>query len=138
MDTEAPVKYKEETSRRLTSMSTTADCRSLGLTQSDLRSPLLGPMAGVSNNAEKICIDDMLQRHCGEFGYWQLRHFVLTSLVWALEAFHTMAMIFVDREPTWQCSAAGCSSESKSVCSLIPVRGNGLVVQEALRWLNLD
>ncbi|CAA2968923.1 organic cation carnitine transporter 4-like [Olea europaea subsp. europaea] len=101
-------------------MSTTSDCGSLGPTQSDLRSPLLRPVAGVSNNPEKICIDDMLQKHCGEFGYWQLRHFVLTSLAWALEAFHTMVMIFADREPAWQCSAAGCLSESKSVCQLEP------------------
>ncbi|CAI9756926.1 unnamed protein product [Fraxinus pennsylvanica] len=57
-------------------------------------------------------------RNTGEFGYWQLRHFVLTSLALALEAFHTMVMIFTDCEPPWQCSTAGCSSESKSVCQL--------------------
>ncbi|KAL2496220.1 Organic cation/carnitine transporter 4 [Forsythia ovata] len=101
-------------------MSRKSECVSLGPTQPDLRSPLLGPGAGVSNNPEKICIDDMLQRYCGEFGFWQLRHFVLTSLAWALEAFHTMVMIFADREPAWQCSSAGCSSEAKSVCQLEP------------------
>ncbi|KAJ6853400.1 organic cation/carnitine transporter 4 [Iris pallida] len=39
----------------------------------------------------------MLRLHAGEFGRWQLRHFVLTCLAWALEAMHTMVMIFADR-----------------------------------------
>ena len=49
--------------------------------------------------AEKLCINEMLQRHCGEFGKWQLKHFILTNLAWTLEAFHTMIMIFADRHP---------------------------------------
>ncbi|KAK1279634.1 Organic cation/carnitine transporter 4 [Acorus gramineus] len=46
-------------------------------------------------------IDEMLERHAGEFGPWQLRHFVLTSLAWSLSAFHTMVVVFADREPRW-------------------------------------
>ncbi|KAL2331532.1 hypothetical protein Fmac_019113 [Flemingia macrophylla] len=74
----------------------------------DLQSPLLPPPAK-KPATENLCIDDMLIKHCGEFGRWQLKHFVLTSLAWALEAFHTMVMIFADREPDWTCvAAAGC------------------------------
>ncbi|BAT89878.1 hypothetical protein VIGAN_06099600 [Vigna angularis var. angularis] len=73
---------------------------------------------------EKLCIDEILQKYCGEFGRWQLRHFVLTSLAWALEAFHTMVMIFADREPEWRCldGAAGweCDPSAKSVCRFEP------------------
>ncbi|XP_061351014.1 organic cation/carnitine transporter 4-like [Gastrolobium bilobum] len=82
----------------------------------EFRSPLLPP--------EKLCIDEMLQKYCGEFGRWQLKHFVLTSLAWALEAFHTMVMIFADREPKWRCldSAVGlgCDPAAKSVCRFEP------------------
>ncbi|KHN28379.1 Organic cation/carnitine transporter 4 [Glycine soja] len=70
------------------------------------RSPLIPATekkpAGASAS-EKLCIDEMLQKYCGEFGRWQLKHFILTSLAWALEAFHTMVIIFADREPEWQC-----------------------------------
>ncbi|KAK7405100.1 hypothetical protein VNO78_06295 [Psophocarpus tetragonolobus] len=73
---------------------------------------------------ERLCIDEMLQKYCGEFGRWQLKHFMLTSLAWALEAFHTMVMIFADREPEWRCveGAAGsrCHSGASSVCGLEP------------------
>ncbi|CDP05819.1 unnamed protein product [Coffea canephora] len=66
----------------------------------------------------------MLQKYCGEFGFWQLRHFILASLAWALEAFHTMVMIFADREPGWRCldgaAGSGCYPEAKSVCELEP------------------
>ncbi|XP_058091583.1 organic cation/carnitine transporter 4-like [Magnolia sinica] len=86
---------------------------------SDLSSVLL-PIK--SEGEEKIGIDEMLQRFCGEFGPWQLRHFVLTSLAWALEAFHTMVMIFADREPAWRCTAPGglpgCGGAT--VCDLVP------------------
>ena len=64
--------------------------------EAGLRSPLVG-------EAERLCMDDMLKKYCGEFGWWQLRHFVLTSMAWALEAFHTMVVIFADREPAWRC-----------------------------------
>lgn len=91
----------------------------------DLRSPLLGPEVEASPNpVERLCMDDMLKRYCGEFGWWQMRHFVLTSMAWALEAFHTMVVIFADREPAWRCTeeggAAECSVGAKSVCQLEP------------------
>ncbi|XP_042026757.1 organic cation/carnitine transporter 4-like [Salvia splendens] len=65
--------------------------------EAGLQSPLLAA------ETERLCMDDMLKKHCGEFGRWQLRHFVLTSMAWALEAFHTMVVIFADREPVWRC-----------------------------------
>ncbi|KAK8648523.1 hypothetical protein V6N13_129273 [Hibiscus sabdariffa] len=86
---------------------------------SSLGSPLLVP----SKQPKKLCIDDMLQTYCGEFGNWQLKHFVLTSLAWGLEAFHTMVMIFADREPGWRClgvSGLGCNDKGSSVCGLEP------------------
>ena len=91
----------------------------------DLRSPLIPPVEKSAGESEpqKICIDGMLQKYCGEFGPWQLRHFVLTSLAWALEAFHTMVMIFADREPDWRCvvGRAGCDAvAAKTVCGLEP------------------
>ncbi|KAF5730597.1 hypothetical protein HS088_TW19G00189 [Tripterygium wilfordii] len=82
----------------------------------ELRSPLLAPPP---DNIKKLCMEDMLKKHCGEFGRWQLRHFVLTNLAWALEAFHTMVVIFADREPDWRC-LAGCDEREKSVCGLEP------------------
>ncbi|KAJ9182765.1 hypothetical protein P3X46_006722 [Hevea brasiliensis] len=85
----------------------------------ELRSPLLQPFLKQSE-PEKLTIDDMLQKHCGEFGWWQLRHFVLTSLAWALEAFHTMVMIFADREPDFRCLGPGCDATAKSVCRFEP------------------
>ncbi|KAJ7948513.1 Organic cation/carnitine transporter like [Quillaja saponaria] len=91
-----------------------------------LQSPLIPPVekpAG-ENKTEQLYIDDMLQKYCGEFGPWQLKHFVLTSLAWALEAFHTMVMIFADREPDWRCldSASGaiCDRTARSVCGFEP------------------
>lgn len=58
----------------------------------------------------------MLEKYCGEFGKWQLKHFILTSLAWALEAFHTMVMIFADREPDWKCVEGMECSAGGSVC----------------------
>ncbi|KAL2466863.1 Organic cation/carnitine transporter 4 [Abeliophyllum distichum] len=91
--------------------------------QPDLQSPLLSPPKGSPGKAEKLCVDEMLKKYCGEFGFWQLRHFMLTSLAWALEGLHTMVMIFADREPAWRCSGSSgvaCSTEAKSVCHLEP------------------
>lgn len=82
----------------------------------NLRLPLIKKSAEV----EKVCIDEMLQKYCGEFGAYQLRHFVLTCLAWALEAFHTMVMIFADREPDWRCVAEPCSDSAETVCGLQP------------------
>ncbi|XP_010519281.1 PREDICTED: organic cation/carnitine transporter 4 [Tarenaya hassleriana] len=89
----------------------------------DLRQPLVESTAKIpAAEKERLGIDAMLQRHCGEFGRWQMKHFVLTCLAWALEAFHTMVMIFADREPDWRCrvgsgSGSGCGVGS-SVCEL--------------------
>ncbi|KAF3777532.1 Organic cation/carnitine transporter 4 [Nymphaea thermarum] len=76
-------------------------------------------------------IDAMLQKFSGEFGIWQLRHFVLTSLAWALEAFHTMVMIFADREPGWRCTQLRSSSCGPTICASEPgswewIGGKGL------------
>ncbi|XVF04025.1 hypothetical protein REPUB_Repub05bG0045100 [Reevesia pubescens] len=96
---------------------------------SSLDSPLLPPSKEPvwepepRSKPEKLCIDNMLQKYCGEFGSWQLKHFVLTSLAWALEAFHTMVMIFADQEPAWRCikgSGLGCKEKAKNVCGLEP------------------
>ncbi|XP_010267833.1 PREDICTED: organic cation/carnitine transporter 4 [Nelumbo nucifera] len=88
-----------------------------------LTSALLPPQRKSAGYYEKMGVDDMLQKYCGEFGRWQLRHFVLTSLAWALEAFHTMVMIFADWEPAWHCTGTlpdpGCSS-AQNVCGLKP------------------
>ncbi|OWM88715.1 hypothetical protein CDL15_Pgr002482 [Punica granatum] len=96
-------------------------------TPDPLYEPLLQPSVHPPSlrKPEKICIDGILQKYCGEFGSWQLRHFVLTSLAWALEAFHTMVMIFADREPDWRCSAGSprceaSSAASTGICSLQP------------------
>ncbi|KAF5949237.1 hypothetical protein HYC85_011230 [Camellia sinensis] len=90
----------------------------------DLSVPLIPPSKKTDEPVAgklKLCIDDMLNQFCGEFGVWQLRHFVLTSLAWALEAFHTMVMIFADREPEWRCLIPGsCSTGSGTVCGLEP------------------
>lgn len=45
---------------------------------------------------------------------------MLTSLAWALEAFHTMVMIFADREPDYRCvvDGPGCDPTAGSVCGL--------------------
>ncbi|KAI3457018.1 hypothetical protein Pfo_013681 [Paulownia fortunei] len=105
-------------------MSKSSHPESLVPFEPDLRSPLLGPETEASpKQVERLCIDDMLKKYCGEFGWWQLRHFVLTSMAWALEAFHTMVVIFADREPGWRClegGAAGCSAGAKSMCQLEP------------------
>ncbi|XP_060188667.1 organic cation/carnitine transporter 4-like [Lycium barbarum] len=66
---------------------------------------------------KKITMDEMLEKYCGDFGWWQLRHLVLTSLAWMLEGIHTMVMIFADREPVWCCSTSHCGS---SLCDLEP------------------
>ncbi|KAF5181818.1 Solute carrier family 22 member [Thalictrum thalictroides] len=100
----------------------------------DISSSLIPPVEKTDDDdddseqeSEKIVIDEMLTRYCGEFGLWQIKHFVLTCSAWALEAFHTMVMIFADREPSWRCldsSGSGCllgsNSQSGSVCDLVP------------------
>lgn len=67
----------------------------------------------------KMHIDEMLQNYCGEFGPWQLKQFILTSIAWILMAFHSMVMIFADREPHWNClDNSSCDAASHNVCSL--------------------
>jgi OCT family organic cation transporter-like MFS transporter 4/5 len=83
----------------------------------DLHSPILAPPSKNTTEIEKICIDDMLEKYCGEFGKWQLKHFILTCLAWALEAFHTMVMIFADREPDWRC-VNGAECGGRSMCGM--------------------
>ncbi|XP_020593781.1 organic cation/carnitine transporter 4-like [Phalaenopsis equestris] len=48
---------------------------------------------------EAINVDEMLTRFAGEFGPWQLRQFLLTSLAWILCAFQVMAVVFADQAP---------------------------------------
>uniref|UniRef100_A0ACD5UU37 Uncharacterized protein n=1 Tax=Avena sativa TaxID=4498 RepID=A0ACD5UU37_AVESA len=55
--------------------------------------------------SRRLSIDEALAQHAGEFGRWQLRHFVLVSAAWALQALHTMVIIFADREPAMACAA---------------------------------
>ncbi|KAK4355297.1 hypothetical protein RND71_024268 [Anisodus tanguticus] len=92
------------------------------LSNGDLWSPLIPPPAAADgySKPKKVTMDQMLEKYCGEFGWWQFRHFVLTSLAWALEGIHTMVMIFADREPGWRCSTNRCDSMAKSVCGLEP------------------
>ncbi|CAD6262128.1 unnamed protein product [Miscanthus lutarioriparius] len=61
-----------------------------------------------SSKGRRVCIDEALSSYAGEFGRWQLRHFVAVSAAWALEALHTMVIIFADREPATSCAAARC------------------------------
>ncbi|KAF7822829.1 organic cation/carnitine transporter 4 [Senna tora] len=88
----------------------------------DLRSPLVSSSASLS--LEKLGIDEMLHKYCGEFGRWQLKHFVLVSLAWTLVAFHTMVMIFADRQPQWRClpgpPGSGCDDSATTVCGFRP------------------
>ncbi|CAN6277031.1 unnamed protein product [Urochloa humidicola] len=64
-------------------------------------------LPAAKSKGKRLCIDDALSMHAGEFGRWQLRHFVLVSAAWALEALHTMVIIFADREPAMVCGLPG-------------------------------
>ncbi|KAK1325563.1 Organic cation/carnitine transporter 4 [Acorus calamus] len=77
----------------------------------DLETPLARDALDGGEGEEGIGIDEMLERHAGEFGPWQLWHFVLTSLAWLIKAFHTMA-----------CVGPGCrpGPELGGVCRLEP------------------
>ncbi|KFK39382.1 solute carrier family 22 member 15-like [Arabis alpina] len=88
--------------------------------ENDVQQPLLKtPAKKEAEGEERLCIDEMLQRYCGEFGRWQLKHFVLTCIAWALEAFHTMVMIFADQEPEWRCVGSDCRV-GLSICDMDP------------------
>jgi len=60
---------------------------------------------GGGGGGKRVGIDEALSAYAGEFGRWQLRHFVVVSAAWALEALHTMVIIFADREPALRCAA---------------------------------
>ncbi|CAK9214013.1 unnamed protein product [Sphagnum troendelagicum] len=64
-------------------------------------------------NIEKLSVDDLLQKWVGECGRAQLWHFVLVSLAWTIHGLQTFAMVFADRQPSWQCR----SSPSQSLTS---------------------
>ncbi|GKD38056.1 hypothetical protein Tco_1258263 [Tanacetum coccineum] len=108
------------------------------------RQPLISPPKKTKNprksDIERLCIDDMLQKYCGEFGAWQMRHFVLTCIAWALEAFHTMVMIFADKQPEFTCEPPGFME--CDVCGGQPGRwrweggggGSGGVVSTVAEW----
>lgn len=70
---------------------------------------------------ERLTIDDMLGKYCGEFGPWQWKNFVLANLGWTLEALHTMIVIFADHQPRWQCiDPTDCNAAATSVCGMKP------------------
>ncbi|KAH7672168.1 Major facilitator sugar transporter-like protein [Dioscorea alata] len=89
------------------------------MASSDLSIPILSPSIPNSNNDQQaIGVDDMLRLYAGELGPWQIRNFFLTSIAWALNALHTMVVVFADSKPTWSCTAElPCS---QSMCTLIP------------------
>lgn len=75
----------------------------------------------MESGPESLTVDAMLQKYCGEFGPWQLRNFLLSNLSCTLEAFHTMVMIFADRDVEWRClDDSGCDAAGKDVCGLKP------------------
>ncbi|CAK9317658.1 unnamed protein product [Citrullus colocynthis] len=75
----------------------------------------------MESGPESLTVDAMLQKYCGEFGPWQLRNFLLSNLSCTLEAFHTMVMIFADREVEWRClDDSSCDAAGKDVCGLKP------------------
>ncbi|CAA6658335.1 unnamed protein product [Spirodela intermedia] len=88
---------------------------------------------GCGGRGEKMGVDEVLRLHAGEFGRWQLKHFVLTSTAWALEAFHTMVMIFADREPAW-CCIAGAGGASCRAASAGGAAAAGLCGLPAGSW----
>nr|GEZ48704.1 organic cation/carnitine transporter 4 [Tanacetum cinerariifolium] len=110
-------------------------------TTHNLRQPLIpppeNPEKAEKSDIERLCIDDMLQKYCGEFGAWQMRHFVLTCMAWALAPFHTMVMIFADKQPEFTCEPPGLMNEC-DVCGGEPGswrwEGGGGVVSTVAEW----
>ncbi|PKA63695.1 Organic cation/carnitine transporter 4 [Apostasia shenzhenica] len=66
---------------------------------SDGLTAALLPPAGSGDGREEMGVDEMLQRFAGEFGRWQFRQFLFTSLAWVLCAFQIVVVVFADREP---------------------------------------
>ncbi|XP_022139675.1 organic cation/carnitine transporter 4-like [Momordica charantia] len=83
----------------------------------ELREPL-GPAP--EKAAERVTVDEMLQKYCGEFGRWQINQFLLISLCWILDAFHTMVIIFADRVPDRRCLTGCAAAGNNDVCGLPP------------------
>ncbi|XP_078437080.1 organic cation/carnitine transporter 4-like [Wolffia australiana] len=89
-------------------------------------------LLGAAESHGRMGVDEALQEHAGEFGQWQMRHFVLTSMAWALEAFHTMVMIFAERKPDWRC----LSETAGDACrDLGPVSGVCGLPVESWEWV---
>ncbi|KAJ6799330.1 organic cation/carnitine transporter 4-like [Iris pallida] len=78
-------------------------------TSSMLTSALL-PGRDPADGREVMGFDETLSRYAGEFGPWQLRQFLLASLGMVVYAFHTLVMIFADREPAGV--VCQCASEA--------------------------
>eukprot|EP00253_Pinus_taeda_P027367 PITA_27367 len=70
---------------------------------------------GVPETRTNIGIDEMLETWAGEFGRWQLKHFVLASFAWTLMALQTMVIIFADSQPDWHCNKQKVPDDSHSM-----------------------
>ncbi|XP_022139620.1 organic cation/carnitine transporter 4-like [Momordica charantia] len=69
---------------------------------------------------ERVTVDEMLQKYCGEFGRWQINQFLLISLCWIVDAFHTMVIIFADCVPDRRCITGCAAAGNNDVCGLPP------------------
>lgn len=79
------------------------------------------PLPAIQPEMERLTMDDMLEKYCGEFGAWQWKNFVLANLSWTLEALHTMVIIFADHQPRWRCvDGTDCDTAARSICGLKP------------------
>ena len=78
-----------------------------------------------------VSIDDILKNWAGEFGKSQALHFTISSFAWALEALHTLVVVFADKNPSWRCITnanpmaahsspilCGGSMHMSSICSM--------------------
>ncbi|CAN6457275.1 unnamed protein product [Victoria cruziana] len=67
-------------------------------------------------------LDDLIERHIGEFGLAQMFQAFLVSCAWIFDAQYTFINIFTDAEPQWQCTAqaaaAGTCTPSSSICAM--------------------
>ncbi|GLJ32100.1 hypothetical protein SUGI_0646430 [Cryptomeria japonica] len=88
---------------------------------SSLEEKLLGEDTGKT----RFTIDRLLEKWVGEFGRWQLKHFLLVSFAWTLEAMQTMVMIFADHEPDWRCKSNN------------PLHGSKIFTESG-EWLGFD
>ncbi|XP_078436896.1 organic cation/carnitine transporter 4-like [Wolffia australiana] len=95
----------------------------------------LGEVASLESERkeEGMGIDQVLEAHAGEFGRWQLKHFLITCLAWTLEAIHTMVMIFADRDPAWRCLAGPAGDPCRA--SIETVVGNCELPSGSWEWI---